>query len=99
MKIYYNSDNKLTITVTDANGDPVVGATVNATLVDLQGIEISGQTWPVALNDESDGTYTVVLGSTIGVAPNQRVKCQVTAVSGVWDAYAEVPIQVMVDNT
>lgn len=99
MKIYLGSDNKITVTVTDEDGDAVPGATVTLTLVDLEGDEISGATWPVTVSAVSSGVYSVVLPSTLSVTANQRLKCKVWADSGSWDAYAEIPTQVAVDRT
>ena len=99
MKIYKNADNKITVVVTDEDGDTVPGATVTLTMVDIEGTEISGVTWPVAVPAVASGTYAVVLPSTLGVTVNQRLKCKVWATQGSWDTYAEIPTQVTVDKT
>lgn len=99
MKLYYNSDNRITVTVTDEAGALVTGATVNGTLVDLEGNEVAGATWPVALAEGDPGKYSVVLSQLLQVQKYQRLKFNVTAVSGTWDAYSEIPVQVAVDKT
>lgn len=99
MKLYINSDNKITVTVTDEDGTAVTGATVTLTLVDLAGDEITGETWPVSVTEVGSGDYAVVLAEDLGITANQRLKCKVWAVSGSWNAYAEIATQAAVDKT
>lgn len=53
----YLTTNRYRMTLTDEDGEPVNGAAVELTLFDSAGEEVEGETWPVALTDNDDGTY------------------------------------------
>lgn len=70
--LYVNNDNQVDITgVVDQNGNPVVGATITATVLDAKGVAIPGATATLTDVAGSPGSYrgvisnlTVTLGST-----------------------------------
>lgn len=99
MKIYINTDNKISVTVTDEYGDTVTDADVTLTMVDIEGNEVAGSNWPVALEEQGEGLYHVVLPAELSLVAYQRLRCRVWAKSGTWSTYAEIPTQVAVDKT
>lgn len=59
-------------------------ATVTATLVDAQGSEVGGQSWPVTLAyvTDSDGIYRGTLSYAMSLTATSRYTAQVTADGG-----------------
>lgn len=88
----------VTATLKDQNDNAVTGATVTATLVDADGAPVSGQSWPLTLQDQGDGTYTGKLDEALDVSEHDELTLQVTAVIGSNQAYAELPMTVVVDD-
>jgi hypothetical protein len=98
---YALSTMQLTVTVTDAAGDPVIGAAVQIlTVTNVNGDPVAG-TWPLDLDDVSDGTYTWTYTDEFRLAlgTGSRFTMQLEAVFDGATRYAEVPIQVRVDRT
>lgn len=65
----------LDVSLIDEDGAAINDATVEVTLKDADGIEIAGETWPIAMNyvASSDGKYTVTLTHELEVEANASV--------------------------
>lgn len=72
-------------------------AVVNVTMVDADAVELSGESWPVALAYEagSNGNYSALIASTLGVSPGDIVAAKVTATSSGETGYWEIPVEVL----
>ena len=55
-------------------------ATVTATVTDLAGTQVSGQTWPATLSyvSASNGKYYVILDEAVAFTANQRYKIELS---------------------
>jgi len=99
LSAFYNSDHLLTVTLTDAAGAPLTGATVTCSVLNSGGRPVSGGTWPATLNDEADGTYTLSLDSDVFAARvSDSLTAEIVAVSGSFRREARVPITVSADT-
>lgn len=81
LSLYDNNSNvvewqSLTNSVTSA---PDTGATVAVTIMDSDGVEVAGETWPKALSHVSAGTYRAILSEDIAIIPGQRYTLVFTA--------------------
>ena len=65
--LYINSDNVIEVqSLTDAVADTLITtATVQATLTDADGTEVTGETWPITLNHQGSGTYRGTITDTV----------------------------------
>ena len=54
------------------------GATVSVTLLDPKGVEVAGETWPVAMPHTSAGLYRATLSSNIVITPLVYYTAEVT---------------------
>lgn len=84
--IYKGSDNVIKVT---GLYDPVAAAyknaaTVQVTLTDKAGTQVSGETWPLAMDyvSASNGNYTATLKDTLTLVANQRYTATITADAG-----------------
>lgn len=59
-------------------GDADEGATVNVTIQDEEGSNVTGQSWPLALSHTEGGTYIGTLDSTLAI---EESKCYVAIVT------------------
>lgn len=75
----HQSTNVLTATLTDANGDPVTGATVTVTISEADGTVLEDA---ASMNDEDDGTYTYTIAWNLLTTPGGTYFAAVKAVSG-----------------
>lgn len=59
----------------------VNNATVNVTLTDSSGEQVTGETWPLTMSyvTSSDGTYRATLQDTLPLVKNKRYKATVNA--------------------
>jgi len=82
MQVYYrNSTMILEMTqLQDQDGQPVVGATVEAEITRLDGSAIPGITSPAALSDEGAGRYQVTIPG-IELAKGSYIAIVVTSVA------------------
>lgn len=82
-RIYINTDHQVTAKgLTDPAGNPVTGASVSATLYQIDGVtEIAGQTWPLTMTGDGAGNYTGELSHSIAVTDDQSVLLRVVASS------------------
>lgn len=66
----------------ELTGAALTSATVTVTLVDSEGAEVAGDTWPKPMTHVADGTYrcTLVYGLTLAV--DGRYTAQITANAG-----------------
>lgn len=71
-------------TMTNAvSGAAVTTATVAVTVLDGDGVEITGETWPKSMPHVATGTYRATLSEDINITPGQRYSLVITAtVSG-----------------
>lgn len=81
LSLYDNNSNvvewqSLTNSVT---GTVDTGATVAVTIMDADGVEIAGETWPKSLSHVSAGTYRATLSEDIAITPGQRYTLVFTA--------------------
>lgn len=82
---YVDNDNVVTLDeLTDEAGDYVNDATVEATLFDLDGDEVTGVTWPITLSyvAASDGLYRGVAGDVAAVADGAEYDVRVDVDDG-----------------
>lgn len=79
-----SNDNVLEITgLTNAiTGLPIDTADVFATVTDLDGVEISGVTWPVAIPNVASGKYQGTLPDTMSIQANRRYQIVIDADAG-----------------
>ncbi len=71
----------LTNAVTDAT---VMDATVEVTLTDSAGVELTGQSWPLTLDHVTAGNYRATIEDDIGLLANRTYTATIDAtVSGV----------------
>lgn len=68
----------------ETTGGFLNAATVTATVVDAEGNQVTGQSWPLTLAyvTGSDGIYRATLAYTVGLVSGARYTAQFTANSG-----------------
>jgi len=100
MAVLYK-DNDMLIEIPESNvlkdkdGNPVTGATVEATLYNSDGTEVSGVTWPITLSGgDTDGEYWGILPDTAEVVVGNEYSLEVTATKSDADAKWVEPIKV-----
>jgi hypothetical protein len=83
--------------VTNNISDAVVtSAVVVVTILNAQGDEVDGQTWPATMPHIADGLYRVVLETDIDILPRRAYTAHIVAtVSGEPMADISVPVKVM----
>ena len=84
MQIYLNNSNVMRLTGLRnvRTGDVIADADVELTLLDPDGDEVAGQTWPVTLAPEGGGTYFVVLPPSLNIDRGTSYDAVVTATGG-----------------
>jgi len=70
----------------DQEGNAVTNATVEITIQDFSGSNVSGVTQPISLSHTSDGDYEADLDKSIDVKAGQYYYMEITATSGNADA-------------
>lgn len=80
-RIYINNDNLLTLgALKNANGGAIVtDATVTATLYDASDVEVTGQSWPLAMSSDGSGNYSGQLQDTINLTENAYYTAVISA--------------------
>lgn len=101
LALFYKSDNVFEIRgLVDNDGVFVNTATVNCTLVDAEGVEISGETWPKAAVyiTASDGDYDLAVADDVTVDKDQiGLVLQIDADDGAGrKGYWEIDVNVVV---
>ncbi len=96
--IYYGNDNMLELRglKNAASGAYENSATVEVTLKDDDGAEVTGETWPLALGyvSGSDGNYRNTLKDTLSLVENEKYTAEITANAGAGLlGYWEIPIR------
>lgn len=90
---FVGNDNVLLVEglLNSLDGSYLNAATVTATVEDTEGVEVTGETWPVAMPyvSGSDGNYRVVLPSTLGLVAGTTYVAKITANEDTADAYWE----------
>lgn len=87
MDLYISNDNLLTLVglQNEATSAYLNSATVAVTLVDSDGTEVAGGTWPLTMSyvGGSDGNYRATLPDTLtGLTNNDALTAQVSANGG-----------------
>lgn len=101
MPIYYDgNDNTITLTGLQnaVSGNYLNSATVTVTVVDSDGNEVSGQTWPTTMSyvSGSDGNYRGTLQDAMVTTASELLTAQVTADGGAGQrGYWEEPLIVL----
>lgn len=86
LKIYLLNDNILQLEGLQnyATGDYLTSATVTVTLVDSDGVDVVGETWPLTMIYVSgtDATYRCTLSDSLSLTKWSRYRAQITADAG-----------------
>lgn len=84
--LYLATDHVLEVPVltNGLTGATVTGATVTATLLDGADLPVTGQTWPLLLQEDAavPGRYLGTLSAALAVTDRQRLKAVVVADAG-----------------
>lgn len=105
LTLYLGNDNVLTLVglQNDISAAYLNAATVTVTLVDSDGTEISGETWPLTMTyvATSDGNYRATLPDTLtGLTAADALTAKVSADGGAGlQGYWEVPVLAAVRTT
>lgn len=92
--LYVGNSNVIELqTLTNSATDAVdTGATVEVTLKTLAGVNVTGQSWPLALTHASAGTYRATMDSAAAIVANRKYVAHVDVTgSGSEVAHWEVP--------
>jgi len=85
--LFLNTDNVIELTelTNGMTGDAITNATVTLTLFDEDDVEITGETWPLAMNYVSGttATYRATASYDIGLSNAQHVKAEIVVDAGV----------------
>lgn len=95
LTLYVDNDNRIKLSgLVDADGAYQNSATVTVTLLERDGTEVTGETWPLTMSysSGSDGNYTAVLQDTLSVTSGQRLIARVSVSSGGLNAEWEEPV-------
>ena len=95
--LYYLTTHTLVVTLEDRNKAAVVGASVDAR-IQRDGADILGQSWPLSLVDQLDGTYEGTLVSGLVVTRGEKLTAVIDSTKGQADAHAEPTLKVVVDG-
>ena len=81
MNLYLDNSNviELRSLTNSVTGAVDTGATVNVTIVDSAGTEVTGQSWPVAMGHASAGTYRATLDAAIKLIAGRKYTAIVNA--------------------
>lgn len=105
LTLYISNDNVLTLVglQNSVSAAYLNAATVTVTLVDSEGTDIAGETWPVSMAyvASSDGNYRATLVDTLtGLTDADVVTAKVTADGGAGlNGYWEVPLTAATRDT
>lgn len=84
--LYVGNDTLLDVEAlrNELTGAFINDATVEVTLHDLNGLAVTGDTWPKAMPyvDGSDGAYRATMVYTLGLIDGQRYRALITADAG-----------------
>ena len=81
--LYKSTSSRLGLTsLTDANGDAVTNATVEATIYDRNNQQIGGTSWPISLTHSSGGNYYATLDYDLDIRIGKRYQVEVVATTG-----------------
>ena len=81
--LYIGSTNQASIPLVDLNGNAVEGATVTITLLDDDGDEVAGQSWPASMAETATpGTYAATLESDLTLSEFDALVAVVVATKG-----------------
>jgi hypothetical protein len=81
MDVFVDNDNLVTVDAVqdEATGDYINDATVELTLLDADGDEATGETWPIALAyvASSDGKYQGTIESAVDILSGKRYTARI----------------------
>jgi hypothetical protein len=82
--IYIDSDNLITLSdlADTTTGNPILDATVEVTLIDSTGTEVSGATWPLAMELNSVDQYVATLTHELIIENHKHYVATIVAVAG-----------------
>lgn len=63
-------------------GAVITTGTVTVTLKDKNGLNVTGETWPLNMSHVADGTYDGVFSSTLGVILEELYTAEISADGG-----------------
>jgi len=68
----------------EVSGDYINAATVAVTLTDTTGVEVTGETWPLAMSyvTGSNGKYRATLADTLSLTVGTRYEATISANAG-----------------
>lgn len=99
MEAYYVlTTHTLVVTLEDRDKVAVIGASVDARIQDIEGVDVVGQAWPLSLTDIGDGTYEGTILHTLAVKRGDRLRAIIDSVKGSAFAHAEPTLKVIVDG-
>ena len=92
LNIYLGNDTVIELSDVKNTTTQVIdtGAAVAVTLEDMQGDEVTGQTWPLAMPHVAAGLYRATISASIGIEANAQYRAIVTATGtdnevGLWE--------------
>ncbi len=95
--LYVLTTHTLIATLEDRNKAPVVGASVDVR-IQRGGVDVLGQTWPLSLVDQGDGTYEGTLLHSLAITRGERLVAVIDSVKGSAFAHVEPTLKVVVDG-
>ncbi len=98
--VIFNPDNPNVLqwgpVTNNVTGSVVTTADVDVTILNAQGSEVGGQTWPATMAHVAAGLYRVVLESDIEIVPHRPLTAHIVAtVSSEPMADIRVPVKVL----
>ena len=76
MRVSFSGTGKLT----NEKGEPVTGATIEMTLIDIgTGEGVAGETWPVTFTEDGVGEYSAVLRDTVRIVNGEKYEIRIDA--------------------
>ena len=80
LSLYVGNSNILELTLTDGLTEAAItSGTVVATLLDKDGVEVSGDTWPKTLSHAGSGVYRATIDESIAIMAGRRYTARITA--------------------
>ncbi len=99
--LYFLTTHTLVVTLEDRNDVAVVGASVDARVqrrVDGVLVDVAGQSWPLSLVDQLDGTYEGTLLHSLTITRGESLVAIIDSTKGSAFAHAEPTLKVVVDG-
>lgn len=97
LELTYKTDCNVNVTVTDANGDAVTGATVTITIMDKTGETALYE--DEVMSAEGGGVYSFTFPAEAAVSAGDVLRGQISVDTGSLEGYAEPYLVVVVDRS